>query len=203
MPLIDQKADFSQVNVMQGSSNAAATAGACHNFSLEWIAEMYKDASPGNAAARMTKLTKSKGSAMVTQKVFTQEWTRQSAEAADKGVAAWRGLKFTRDIVSYGAYSQANFLQGLDKADVSGLIYSFWFNGSVAGAGGGAHTIAFFRKMKTGRGSTSKADNQVFAFDPNFGECLSVEGSMGSWITDMLGNYGPCQSHWMRGFTTA
>jgi hypothetical protein len=201
MALLDQTAPFSQVSVMSGATNAAATAGACHNFSLEWLAAMYADASPGNAAARMTALSKNKGgAAMVTQMVFGNEWSRQSAEAADKGVAAWRGLEFDHDIISYSAYTQAEFLRGLNSTDVSGVIFSFWFSGSVVGAGGGAHTIAFFRSMKTGRGVTGKADNQVFSFDPNFGECLSVEGNMPAWIDDMLSNYGPCNFQWMRGF---
>ncbi|HQT85967.1 MAG: hypothetical protein B7Z58_11895 [Acidiphilium sp. 37-64-53] len=203
MPLLDQTAGFSQVNVMKGSANQAATAGACHNFSLEWLAAMYADARPANAAARMRALGKNKGgAAMVTQTVFSNEWSRQSAAAADKGVAAWRGLQFVRDIIPYAAYTEASFLAGLNGTDVAGLIYSFWFTGSVAGAGGGAHTIAFFRKMKTGRGTTGKADNQVFAFDPNFGECLIVEGGLPAWVTDMLSQYGPCNAHWMRGFRT-
>lgn len=201
MALMNQTADFSQVTVMSGATNAAATEGACHNFSLEWLSLMYADSAPGNADKRMAALAKNKGgAAMVTQMVFGNEWTRQSAEVADKGVAAWRGLEFTRDIVPYSAWSEGNFLQGIDKTDVSGLIYSFWFAGSAVGAGGGAHTIAFFRSMKTGGGTTGKADNQIFAFDPNFGECLSVEGEMPAWINAMLGNYGPCQYQWMRGF---
>lgn len=165
---------------------------------------MYADPDPANADKRMKALSKNKGgAAMVTQKIFGNEWTRQSAAAADTGVAAWRGLKFTSDIVPYSTFSAVEFLKGINAASVSGMIYSFWFSGSVAGAGGGAHTIAFFRKMKTARGATSKADNQVFSFDPNFGECLSVEGNMQAWITDMLSKYGPCNAQWMRGFEKA
>jgi hypothetical protein len=201
MALLNQTVAFSQVDVMAGASNAAATAGACHNFSLEWLAAMYADSSPANAAKRMTALGKNKGgAAMVTQKVFGNEWTRQSAEVADKGVAAWRGLQFVHDIIPYSTYSQPNFLQGINSTDVPGMIFSFWFSGSAVGAGGGAHTIAFFRKMQTGRGTTGKADNQVFSFDPNFGECLSIEGDMPAWVNNMLSNYGPCNEQWMRGF---
>lgn len=204
MALLDQTAAFSQVSVMSGATNAAATQGACHNFSLQWIAAMYADSDPANAASRMAALAKNKGgAAMVTQKIFGNEWTRQSAEAADKGVAAWRGLEFTSDLVAYSAYTEANFLQGINATDVAGIIYSFWFSGSVPGAGGGAHTIAFFRKIKTARGTSGKADNQVFSFDPNFGECLSVEGSMQAWIQRLLSNYGPCNYQWMRGFRKA
>jgi hypothetical protein len=201
MTLLNQTASFSQVNVMAGSKNAAAKSGACHNFSLEWLAAMYADSSPGNAANRMTELAvRHGGAAMVTQMVFGNEWSRQSAEAADRGVAAWRGLEFVHDIVPYSAYSDASFVSGIDSTDVPGMIFSFWFSGSVVGAGGGAHTIAFFRAMKTGRGTTHKADNQVFSFDPNFGECLNVDTDMSLWITDMLRNYGPCNYQWMRGF---
>ena len=134
MALLNQTAAFSQVAVMAGASNAAATAGACHNFSLEWLAAMYADSSPANAAKRMTALGKNKGgAAMVTQKVFGNEWTRQSAEVADKGVAAWRGLQFVHDIIPYSTYSQLNFLQGINSTDVSGMIFSFWFSGSAVG----------------------------------------------------------------------
>ncbi len=204
MPLLNQTAAFSQVDVMSGAANAAATAGACHNFSLQWIAAMYADSDPAKAAARMTALAKNKGgAAMVTQAIFGNEWDRQGAEAADKGVAAWRGLAFVRDLVPYSAWSNSTFLQGLCKADVSGIIFSFWFQGSAVGAEGGAHTIAFFRKMRSARGSTGPADNLVFAFDPNFGECLVVEGQLSAWVTDMLSNYGPCDDQWMRGFKKA
>jgi hypothetical protein len=200
MAVQDLVAPFSQVGVMAGSANAAATQGACHNFSLQWIAAMYADSTPANADKRMTALSKGKGgAAMVTQTIFGNEWTRQSAEAADKGVAAWRGLQFVEDVLPYEGYTQAQFLDGLNTTSIAGVIYSFWFSGSVVGASGGAHTIAFFRKMKTGR--LGKADNQIYSFDPNFGECLSVEGAMGSWITTLLGNYGPCQHHWMRAFS--
>lgn len=203
MTLPHLKAEFSQVAVMSGATNAAATAGACHNFSLEWIAAMYKKADPDGAGGRMAALRKQKGgAAMVTQKIFVNEWTRQSAEIADKGVAAWRGLQFAGDRVPYSNYSKESFLQGINTTDIAGLIYSFWFSGSVPGAAGGAHTIAFFRQMATRRGSTAKADNRIFAFDPNFGEFLMVEGQLPAWIDDLFGNYGPCNAQWMRGFKT-
>lgn len=56
--------------------------------------------------------------------------------------------------------------------------------------------------MATRRGSTAKADNRIFAFDPNFGEFLMVEGQLPAWIDDLFGNYGPCNAQWMRGFKT-
>jgi hypothetical protein len=201
MPLRNQLADFSQVGAMSGASNAAATAGACHNFSLEWLSLIYKDPSDDRAVGRMMDLSKNKGgSSMVTQAVFVSEWTRQGMELADRGVSAWRGLEFVRDIISYSGYNLDNLVQALETTDIAGMLYSFWFSGSAIGAGGGAHTIAFFRKVKSSRGRTGKADNTVLAFDPNFGECWILEGNLPSWIEHMFSQYGPGTYHSLRGF---
>ena len=162
---------------------------------------MYANPDPGGASERMKALGKRRGgAAMVTQMVFTQQWTRQNAAIADKAMSAWRGLTFARDLIDYSSYSKMNFLLALDKTDLAGIIFSFWFNGSVAGATSGAHTIAFFRTMQTRGGATGKATNRLSAFDPNFGECLIVDGNMPAWVDDMLLNYGPCLTQWMRGF---
>src|SRR5690606_7283163 len=54
-------ATFSQVGVMQPlvGRSAAATQGACHNFTIEWVSFMFADkgvVSDAAAAQRMTKL---------------------------------------------------------------------------------------------------------------------------------------------------
>lgn len=74
------------------------------------------------------------------------------------------------------------------------MLYSFWFPDGVAGAPDGAHAIAFFRKQdRIGR----NADNLIYAYDPNSGEYVFVEGQRDRFFTYLLVFYGNVTRHWM------
>jgi hypothetical protein len=73
----------------------------------------------------------------------------------------------------------------------SGFIYSFWFTGSVVGAEGGAHTIAFYAN-KAG-GSTV-----VNLFDPNFGEFLVTIAEFSLLMGELMTRYGPGKNQILR-----
>lgn len=184
-------ASFSQVDTMAGNANTAATAGACHNFSIEWCKLVCADSTPGHATQRMTALGANKGkSNALMQKVFVSRWTEAGSDftASDDLPIAARGMVRRGIGINYSAYSQAAAIQAINAPRSSGILYSFWFPGAVVGAGDGAHTIAFFRSLAARRGNlTSSGD--VFGFDPNFGEYLIPVAHLDAWFDNLKASY--------------
>jgi hypothetical protein len=200
MPLTHQVAEFVQVNAMAGKANKAATEGACHNFSIHWISLMYENPAKAGANGRMAALTKGGGEANpVLQKVFGDKWSREGADGADYLMARLRGLTTAGDLIAYTSYNVSALKQEVDKTEIAGMLYSFWFDGSVPGAGGGAHSIAFFRNVASRGGKTGKSDSTVVVFDPNFGECWVPDNEYQQWMGSLFGNYGPVKNHWLKG----
>lgn len=185
-------ASFSQVTVMGSrvGKNKAATEGACHNFSLQWIADILGNPG-GSAKDRMSKLAKNSGGANpVLQKMFGDRWGLEGAEGADTLITQIHGLA-TKNIFAYKTYFQGEMLPGLNGCVGLGALYSFWFTGSVVGAEGGAHSVAFYSNRHGGK-------LVIHFFDPNFGEFL-IQGDefVGFWNI-LTGMYGPVKHHWMR-----
>lgn len=196
-------ADFSQVKVMAGKLNAAATTGACHNFSLHWISLLYKDKGSTDeklAIARMKELAAKKGEANpILQKIFGEVWTQESVENADKLMIALRGMKPSKEVgIPYSPYDQAKLVALLKAPKAAGMVYSFWFPGAIAGAQG-AHSIAFFRNVEGKKGKMVPMDQNVLAFDPNFGECHIAEANLGKWLDALKKTYsGAINQQWLK-----
>jgi hypothetical protein len=77
-------------------------------------------------------------------------------------------------------FDAANLYWAIKSPKAPGYLYSFWLNGSVPGAAGGAHSIAFYRSGSVGGGSY-KASGGVSAYDPNFGEYAMTEDEFWGW----------------------
>ncbi len=188
-------ASFAQVTVMgpRVGKNKAAIEGACHNFSLAWIADIIRDPQ-GSAGDRMNRLAKNAGGANpVMQKMFGDRWKLEGAKGADELITQIHGL-LTKDVFAYKQYNINEILPGLRNGIGQGFLYSFWFSGGVVGASGGAHSTAFYATKHGGKLT-------IHFFDPNFGEFLFQEDEfLGFWNT-LTGKYGPMQNHWMRGCT--
>ncbi|MGN6764400.1 MAG: hypothetical protein ACTHJY_04460 [Rhizobiaceae bacterium] len=185
-------AEFVQVQVMAGKSNAAATAGACHNFSIHWCALMYRDSRPESAATRMTKLSVSKGEAnLVLQKTYVDAFSEQGRnwESADNLGVAIRGLARIDYVIPYGNFDQKTVVDIIRKPPAEALVYTFSFPGGIAGAQGGTHTIAFFRKLRGRRGVMEPESGVVSAYDPNFGEYAIPEMEFNYWFNKLKATY--------------
>lgn len=198
-------ANFSQVGVMASKvgNSAAATQGACHNFSIEWISLMFTDnAVVSNSAAqnRMKRLSLRGGAGNpVLQKVFGQRWGEgaMSYKIADRMMISLRGLKEKSLRLDYSLFDQNDLINKIIKTDASGMIYSFWFNGSVSGAPGGAHTIGFFRPLVAKRGQLVPNSDFICAFDPNLGEFYIPEADFNNWFNQFKQAYGGSFHHHM------
>lgn len=185
-------ADFSQVGVMSSrvGKNKAATEGACHNFSLQWIADIIKNPN-GAAKDRIANLSKNAGGANpILQKVFGEKWGGEGAEGADTLITQIHGLS-TKNIFAYKSYFEGEILPGLSGCIGLGALYSFWFSGSVVGAEGGAHSVAFYC-------TTHGGQLTIHFFDPNFGEFLIQANEFLDFWHILTGKYGPLTNHWMR-----
>jgi hypothetical protein len=188
-------ASFTQVTVMgpRVGRNKAAVEGACHNFSLAWIADIISDPQ-GPANDRMGRLAKNAGgSNPVLQKMFGDRWGREGAQDADELITQIHGL-VTKDVFGYKAYNMNEVLHGLRNGVGQGFLYSFWFSGGVVGASGGAHSTAFYATRHGGKPA-------IHFFDPNFGEFLFQEDEFLGFWNSLTKKYGPLQYHWMRGCT--
>jgi len=197
-------APFEQVKVMSGLQSAAAKAGACHNFSIHWIALMYRDegdSSKAKAVARMAELAKGKGEANpVLQKVLADVWTRESVEQADKLMLHLRGLKLAKNPgIPYSAYNETEFVNTVTSPKEAGILYSFWFDGKAPGAEGGAHSIAFFRRVKPSKGAMTPTDKTIVFFDPNFGEGECQTDAFKQWVAALKKAYSDkIKHHWLK-----
>ena len=191
-------ASFSQVEVMEPlvGHSAAATAGACHNFTIEWLSLMFEDdgaVSEAKARERMQKLSARAGNANpVLQKVFGERWAEggSSYKEADDMMISIRGMKLGKQVFDYTAYRQEHLIACINKPPFPGFIYSFWFDGSVTGAERGAHTIGFFRSTMGKKGETVPKDGNLSAFDPNFGEYQLPAGEFAAWLARLKMSYG-------------
>lgn len=139
-------AEFVQVQVMAGKSNAAATAGACHNFSIHWCALMYRDSRPESAATRMTKLSVSKGEAnLVLQKTYVDAFSEQGRnwESADNLGVAIRGLARIDYVIPYGNFDQKTVVDIIRKPPAEALVYVQLPGRYRRGSGGNAYHRVF------------------------------------------------------------
>jgi hypothetical protein len=165
-------ASFVQVSVMAGKQNAAATAGACHNFSIHWCSLLYAGV-PRTPADRMAALAAGGGEAnRVLQKTYVDAFGESGRDwkSADNLGVAIRGLVRTDYCIPFGNFNQQEVINIVKAPKVDGMVYTFSFAGGVVGAQGGTHTIAFFRQLQGRRGVISPVGSNVLAFDPNFGE---------------------------------
>jgi hypothetical protein len=190
-------ADFSQVTVMapKVQVNKAATDGACHCFSLQWLSLMLTDtrSAQGSAPSRMATLSKSHGGAnLILQKVFGIRWGTDGMDNADALVQMNYRLKL-QDVLKYDSYNLTKLAKGLSTqvSKGGGFLYSFWFHGSIPGAAGGAHSIAFY---VTRMGLMSV----VHIFDPNFGEFVCSGTEFAQAFKELMQKYGPVHHHVMR-----
>jgi hypothetical protein len=189
-------ASFSQVAVMEARKgvNASATAGACHCFSLHWLSTILRN--PGGAASdRMAVLGRGNGGAnLILQKVFGTRWLVDGAGGANADFLVTQNYRLTtNDSIPYGAYNPDALAHKLTVNSTlgTGFIYSYWFNGSVVGAKGGAHSIAFYA---TSMGSRP----MIHVFDPNFGEYLLTGDEFAKAFFELMGKYGPVRSPILR-----
>lgn len=197
MPLMDQYkiAGFEQVTVMgpRVGRNAAAVEGACHNFSLHWLSMILSDPG-GKAAARMTELAQNAGGANpVLQKAFSDRWRGEGMQGADDLMFQIHGLQ-AQEEVAFGGYGAAALTGALFPNVGKGSIYSFWFDGGVVGASGGAHSVAFYTNLMN-------QDTVLHFFDPNFGEFLLRSAEFGLFWNELTACYGPMKRHTLRSVT--
>ena len=186
-----RQAAFEQVTTMKGKSNAAATAGACHNFSIHWASMMCLD-QPRTPAERMKALGARGGEANpVLQKAYVDAFGESGRDwtTADNLGVAIRGLTRVEYCIPFASFDEAAFMKIVNAPKHDAMIYSFSFPGSVVGAGGGTHTIAFFRKLQGRRGQVSPTGTQISAFDPNFGEYLVPSAGFGEWFRKLKDEY--------------
>jgi len=194
MPLFNLSllAPLEQVVVMQSriGRNAAATEGACHCFSLHWLSEILRN--PGGLARdRMATISRGSGGANpILQKVFGTRWGTDGMNGADF-LATQNYRLLTKDAIRYGAFNLGTVRGKLIAAVGSGFIYSFWFCGSVVGAQGGAHSIAFYVNRYA-------HEYTVHVFDPNYGEFLCTGAEFTVLMTEIFAKYGPITDHAMR-----
>ena len=170
--------------------NKAAIQGACHNFALHWLAMILKD-SLGSAKDRMTTLAAGAGGANpLLQKVFGERWKGEGADEADLLMLKIHGLT-TKDAIPYGAYDLAALKRKLTPVYSQAFIYSFWFAGSIVGAEGGAHSVAFFCVQHN-------VTTAIHFFDPNFGEFLMTLQEFDGFWQELVATYGSMKNHWLR-----
>lgn len=201
----DRIADFAQVAAMAAlrGRSIAATQGACHNFTIEWLSHMFESGgatTDSKAKDRMTKLARNNGAGNpILQKVFGDRWKEggNSYKIADQMMISIRGLKDAALAFDYRKFIVDDLLANITSPDYSGMIYSFWFKGSVSGASGGAHTIGFFRSVKPHHGKMVAEDEYVSGFDPNFGEYRILETEFKGWFTEFMKSYGGIFTHHM------
>lgn len=187
-------ADFSQIDVMapraKNNRNAAATGGACHNFSIAWTSLILRDtAAP--AHSRMSALAKNSGNINpLLQKVFVDRWGLEGARGADSLITQVHGVT-CQDVFAYKSYNVNEIIPNLKMGIGNAFVYSFWFDGSTPGAPNGAHSVAFY--------ATKHGDMlTLHFFDPNFGEFLLQENEFPTFWNFLMSIYGAGKHHWLR-----
>ncbi|PAU40311.1 hypothetical protein CKF94_04370 [Vibrio coralliilyticus] len=193
-------ANFSQVDVMKAKkgTSAAATNGACHNFSIEWLSFMFEK--KGDAKQRMKRLSARDGAGNpVLQKTFASRWSEGGAsyQVADRMMISLRGLKETALLYDYTHFNIKNIVKAVTKPQHAGFIYSFWFPGAVVGASG-AHTIAFYRSLSPKQGSLKTDNDTVYIFEPNYGEFEVPSKDFESWLKKLATFYAPFNAHMVK-----
>lgn len=189
-------ASFSQVAIMQPRQgvNAAATAGACHCFSLHWLSLILR-APEGGGSDRMAALGRGNGgSNLILQKVFGTRWVADGEGGNNADFLVTQNYRLaTTEAIPYGAYNPDALAHKLKVNALfgTGFIYSFWFSGSVVGAQGGAHSIAFYATSMGGH-------SIIHVFDPNFGEFVLSGDEFGKAFFELMGRYGPVRNHVLR-----
>lgn len=189
---------FNQTNTMAPrlGHSAAAANGACHNFTIEWLKLMFETGAtnlPAVAGQRMMRLAARAGSSNpVLQKVFTQRWQEgtNSYTSADQMMISIRGLKEKALALNYSPYNQRAIVNQVKRPRYAGFIYSFWF-------GGNAHTIGLYRTLEARRGLLVPANDEVNAFDPNYGEYNFQAIEFNYWFNKLKQAYGGHLSHHM------
>jgi hypothetical protein len=191
-------APFSQISTMSSlaAHSAAATKGACHNVTIEWLSFMKANSSSNvaNALSRMKKLSDNSGASnAVLQAAFVKRWGNEGSDNADSMMISLRGLSSGGMAILPNIYNFHDLYNLIKNPTYPGMIYSFWFSGSVVGAGGGAHTIGFYRDFVSKGGKYKPADDFVSVFDPNFGEfkvsCADVD-TFWLWFYYLANEYG-------------
>ena len=187
-------ADFDQCDVMapraKNKRNAAATEGACHNFSIAWASLILRDAN-ASAHSRMSALAKNNGNINpLLQKVFGDRWELEGARGAESLITQIHGVT-CQDVFAYRSYNANEIIPNLKMRIGNAFIYSFWFNGHVKGAENGAHSVAFY--------ATKHGDMlTLHFFDPNFGEFLLQENEFPTFWNFLTSMYGTVTGHWLR-----
>jgi len=187
-------ATFDQVSAMKSRAqwNKAATQGACHCFSIHWCSLLVR--SPGGGAKdRMREIGVGDGRrSAILQKVFGDRWGTDGMEGADELVLKDNLVK-SETMVPYSAYAINAVEYALSRSGGKGaaFLYSFWFDGNVRGAEGGAHSIAFYCTIMG-------QEMAVHIFDPNFGEFVCRIGEFQGMLMELFRCYGPLNSHNLR-----
>jgi hypothetical protein len=198
-------ANFSQIGVISSLAghSAAATQGACHNFAINWISLMNEDptATAEKSRKRMTQLSKGKGGGNpVLQAAYSRRWKAGDYQKADEMMIAIRGLQEKGMAIDYSAFNLPKFKEAVSTSpEYSGIIYSFWFAGSVVGASGGGHSIGFYRELIARRGLLIKDTDYTICFDPNFGEMYIPDAEFNSFYGWIVSAYGAFQLQMAKG----
>jgi hypothetical protein len=206
------EAPFVQVVTMSALAGraAAATEGACHNFTINWISMLLTQPQFSTASSRMQELSKRHGAGdVMLQKAYGAFFDEMKADnvgtsallgRADELGYLLRGLK-SKIVMDFNWFNSVRVRRAVKKARPRpkdsgvGLVYSFQFNGAVVGAGGGAHTIGFFRKCSY---RDSDSAGSILAFDPNFGEYYMFPDEFRGWFRDLRRQYGPFTTDYMK-----
>ncbi|MDG9666261.1 YopT-type cysteine protease domain-containing protein [Hahella sp. CR1] len=193
--IIRRIAEFDQTVAMSGLTgrSQAASEGACHNFTINWLSLMFQDNGDiTRAKQRMAKLGVRSGAGNpVLQKAFGDRWGEggNSYKMADKLMIQIRGLKEVALLKDYSHFSQRWLESTLMTPQYAGYIYSFWFPMKVVGADG-AHTIGFFRSVSGRQGQLVPNDATIVVFDPNYGEFHVPEAEFHKWFRKFRTYYG-------------
>ncbi|MDQ8021124.1 MAG: YopT-type cysteine protease domain-containing protein [Moraxellaceae bacterium] len=191
-------ASFEQVNVMSSrvGLNKAASHGACHCISLNWLSLILRN--PGQAAKeRMTELSRGDGKQnAILQLAFGNRWASdpEGMDTADQLPLQNYRLK-SNTVIPYQTFNPAS-VKGKFGGAGQGFVYSFWFDFVVAvqGASGGAHSIAFYVNAHGGSLTAN-------VFDPNFGEFLVTGDEFLPLFAELMGQYGTGKAHRMAQIT--
>jgi len=179
----DQSVSMDAVN----NSCNAAHQGSCHNFSLEWLTTLIQQKASGSKGAVSSgmnkreshmKMARTVKSAIVTQTAFGKAWGDLNYENADGMMAKLRQLKVTT-VIKPAVFSAAAVEKRVNKSGRAGYVYSFWF------AGGGGHSIAFYRSGGTG----ALSGGHVWAYDPNLGEFKMKPKEFSDWLGRFIAHY--------------
>lgn len=205
---LHRSASFDQATIMASRKghSAAASVGACHNFTIEWLSLL----STGVGALpteRMAALQSRAGAAnAILQKVYVERFLEAQAggteiERADRQMIALRGMKEEQLLVDVQAFNLAQLTNPIATPRHSALIYTFWFTDTTGTQSG--HTIGFYRALRASRGQLVAASTDVLAFDPNFGEYCIPSAQFGTWFTQLMALYGTFNSHMLKAIAKA